>query len=71
MDSVVKFSFFIVLSLALHVVSLPYDFMVPAASLKPHSVKIDYVSRSLDSFYTPPDNTVSASFEQPQDSRKK
>ena len=69
MDSVVRFSFFIVLSLTLHVVSLPYSFMVPAAPLKSHSVGIDYVSRSLDSFYAPAVNAVSTPPEQPQVNR--
>ena len=71
MNSVTRISFFMVLSLGLHILSLPVDFLLPEESPESHQVGIGYVSRSLDSFYTPLDRTVSAPFEQPQESRKK
>lgn len=55
MDSVARISFFIVLSLALHILSLPTDFMPTATSYKTELVGVDYISRPLESFYPVPD----------------
>ena len=54
MNSVVRISFFIVLSAALHLWGLSFDAMLLAKPLQSHQVGIDYVSRSLASFYPVP-----------------
>ncbi|MDX2494376.1 MAG: energy transducer TonB [Desulfuromusa sp.] len=54
MSSVARISSFIVLSLALHLLSLSFNFMRPAQVFELTQVGIDYVSRSVDSFYPAP-----------------
>ncbi|MDX2493578.1 MAG: energy transducer TonB [Desulfuromusa sp.] len=54
MSSVARISSFIVLSLALHLLSLSFNFMRPAQVFESTQVGIDYVSRSADSFYPAP-----------------
>ncbi len=50
MDSVVRIAFFIVLSFALHILSLPFDLIMSAGLPKTGQVGVSYVSRSLESF---------------------
>ncbi len=54
MNSVARISFFIVLSVALHLWGLSFDVMLLAKPLQSRQVGIDYVSRSLASFYPVP-----------------
>ncbi len=54
MSSVTRISLFIVLSLALHLLSLSFNFMQSAKALEPARMGVDYVSRSADSFYPAP-----------------
>ncbi|MDX2480541.1 MAG: TonB family protein [Desulfuromusa sp.] len=51
MDSVARIAFFIILSFVLHILSLPFDFMLSAESFSSGQVGVKYVSRPLDSFY--------------------
>ncbi|MEA3362149.1 MAG: energy transducer TonB [Thermodesulfobacteriota bacterium] len=54
MSSVVRISSFVVLSLALHLLSLSFNFMRPAQVFEPSPIGIDYVSRPVASFYPAP-----------------
>jgi len=49
--TVAQISFFIILSFVLHLLLLPFEFMPPAVSYNPGQVGINYVAKSLDSFY--------------------
>jgi len=71
LDSTFRISFFIIISLALHGLSLPFGFLLPAESFKASPVEIGYVSRSLDSFYPVPETNVSISSAQLRAHRKK
>jgi len=61
LDSVARIAFFIILSFALHLLSLPFDFMLTAESFQPELVGVSYVSRSLDSFYPVPESKKTTS----------
>lgn len=50
MNSVVQISLFIVLSFALHVLSLPFDLILPTGLPESGRVGVSYVSRSLETF---------------------
>ncbi len=73
MNSVARIAFFIILSFALHLLSLPFDFMLTAESFQPELVGVSYVSRSLDSFYPVSEakKSISREVESPTQSVKK
>lgn len=50
MGSAARITFFIVLSFALHILSLPFDLILPAGLPEAGQVGVSYVSRPLDSF---------------------
>ena len=50
MDSAARISFFIVLSFALHILSLPFDLILPTELPEVGPVGVSYVSRPLESF---------------------
>jgi len=51
LNSVARFLFFIVLSVALHLAGLFFDLPLLGRAHKPQSIEVSYISRSLGSFY--------------------
>ena len=50
MNSVVQISLFIVISFALHILSLPFGLILPTGLPESGQVRVSYVSRSLETF---------------------